>query len=141
MPKVQEIMCTKVITVSPETTVAEAIELLLKHRISGAPVVDEAGNLIGVVSEFRLMEVVYRPQVKSDLVSQVMTRDVLTVTEQTELADVANKFLSHRIRRMPVVRGRQLVGVIARSDVLRSAMRDTNAATTSYADLPARATA
>lgn len=141
MSKAQDVMSRQVITMSPTDTVEQAIRTLLERRISGAPVVDAFGNLVGVVSEFRLMEVVYRPQVKRDLVSEVMTRDVLTVTEQTDLAEVANKFLLHRIRRMPVVRGTQLVGVISRSDVLRCAVRDAGVLPPQIPGSPRRVTA
>jgi CBS domain-containing protein len=95
---------------------------MLEHEISGAPVVDAGQNLVGIISELRLLEVIYTPELKVAPVSQFMTRDVLTVTEATLLSEIATIFVLHRVRRVPVVRDGHLVGLISRRDLLRYAL-------------------
>ena len=97
-----------------------AIRGLLKHHVSGAPIVDEQGCLVGIVSEFQLLEAIYRPEVKQEQVRDLMTKDVITVTEDAGLSEVANLLLLHRIRRVPVVRDDKMVGIITRRDLLQS---------------------
>jgi CBS domain-containing protein len=112
-------MSTNLLAIRAEATVEEAIRCLLDHRVSGAPIVDEQGCLVGIVSEFQLLEAIYRPEVKQEQVRDLMTKDVITVTEDAALAEVANLLLLHRIRRVPVVRGGRLVGIVTRRDLLR----------------------
>jgi CBS domain-containing protein len=112
------VMTENVISISAAATVQEAIRLLVRHRISGAPVVDEAQQLVGIISEFQLMEIVFEPDLKSRPVADFMTKDVITVGEGALLSEVVSLFVVHRIRRLPVVRNGTLVGLIARRDVL-----------------------
>jgi len=112
-------MTKNVVSVDQDCTVEHAIRTLLEHRISGAPVADGAGNLVGIISEFQLLELIYEPEMRTAPVSRLMTKDVLTVDEQTTLSDVASLFVVHRIRRVPVVRDGRVVGLISRRDVLR----------------------
>jgi len=111
-------MTKAVVSISPTATVQEAIRLLVSNKISGAPVIDERQQLVGIISEFQLMEVVFDPELKSRPVSEFMTKDLITVGENALLSDVVSLFVMHRIRRLPVVRDGRLVGLIARRDVL-----------------------
>lgn len=113
------------VSVQPENTAAEAIRVLLDHQISGAPVLDDAGALLGIISEYRLLEVIYDATIKDSLVRDVMTRDVISVEEETPLADLASLFIVHRIRRVPVLRDGRVIGVISRRDLLRYAVGET----------------
>jgi len=112
-------MIADLLAIRTDATVEEAIRSLLDHRVSGAPVVDEQGCLVGIISEFQLIEAIYRPEVKQEQVRDLMTKDVITVTEDAALSEVANLLLLHRIRRVPVVRAGQLVGIVTRRDLLR----------------------
>jgi CBS domain-containing protein len=112
-------MIADLLAIRADTTVEEAIRSLLDHRVSGAPVVDQQGRLVGIISEFQLLEAIYRPEVKQEQVRDLMTRDVITVTEEAALSEVANLLLLHRIRRVPVVRDGRLVGIVTRRDLLR----------------------
>jgi CBS domain-containing protein len=100
-------------------TAEEVIKMLLEHRFSGAPVTDEQGCLKGIISEYRLLEVIFTPELKNAPVSKFMTTDVVTVDEETPLTEIASQFVLHRIRRLPVVRDGRLVGTISRRDLLR----------------------
>jgi CBS domain-containing protein len=117
----KDVMNEALVSVSPDTTIDEAIHILLDKKISGAPVLDQQGALVGILSEFQLLEVIYAPEIKARRVRDLMTKDVLTVQEEAGLADIVSLFILHRIRRIPVLRGTQLVGMITRSDILRYA--------------------
>lgn len=122
MYQAKDAMTTDMVTVSPDSTIEDAMRLLIDERISGAPVVDQHGKLIGIISEYQLLEVVYDPELKAQHVSDFMTRNVITVDADALLASVANMFVLHRIRRLPVVQNGQLVGVVARRDLLKYIM-------------------
>jgi CBS domain-containing protein len=119
MRRARDVMIVDLLAIRADATVEEAIRSLLDHRVSGAPVVDQQGCLVGIVSEFQLLEAIYRPEVKLEQVRDLMTKDVITVTEDAALSEVANLLLLHRIRRVPVVRAGRLVGIVTRRDLLR----------------------
>jgi CBS domain-containing protein len=126
-----------VVTVQPDTSVKEAARLLLRHSISAAPVVDGAGRLVGIVSELDLLlgdvpadpvaHVIPAPAEAAPpphLVSDVMTRDVLALAEDTDAADVAGLMRESSLKSIPVLRGEAVVGIVSRRDLLRSIARD-----------------
>ena len=113
-------MTPDLVTVGPNASIEEAIETLLSKEISGLPVVDESGRLVGVITEFALLAVAYDQRVKNHTVSQHMTRDVITVDVNDLLSRVADVCIVHRVRRVPVMQNGRLVGLIARRDVLRA---------------------
>ena len=115
----QEVMKRNVVSVSCHATVEETIRVLRQLDISGAPVVDEDDVVVGIISDFALLGIVYEPGLRTAKVAELMTRDVLTVAEQTPLNAIADLFIRHRIRRVPVVRGGRLVGVVSRPDLLK----------------------
>jgi CBS domain-containing protein len=114
------IMTSDVLTLGPDSSIEEAIETLLAREISGLPVVDAGGRLVGVITEFALLAVAYDQRVKNHTVSQHMTRDVITVDVNDPLSRVADVCIVHRVRRVPVMKNGRLVGLIARRDVLRA---------------------
>lgn len=140
--RAKDVMTTNVATLTPEMTVSEAAALFLSRRISGAPVVDAGGEVVGMMSEGDLLHRVETGTVKrrswwlqlfttpdqqamdfikshASRVKDVMTTPVISVTEDTPLADVADLLEGRRIRRVPVVRDGRLVGIISRADLLR----------------------
>jgi CBS domain-containing protein len=114
-----DVMQRDVICVSEDATVREAMHKLIAHHISGMPVVDGDDRLVGIISEFQLLEAAYLPEVRSRHVGELMTRDVVTVGEGAFLSDITNMMMVRGIRRIPVVRDGQVVGIVARRDVLR----------------------
>jgi CBS domain-containing protein len=115
---VSDIMTTHVITVDDNTRIEDAARLLARHRISGLPVVNGSGTLIGVVTEYDLLA-------KSGAsVADIMSRSVISVTPETNAEDVAHLLADRRVRRVPVLDSGRLVGIVSRSDlVLQIAMR------------------
>jgi CBS domain-containing protein len=111
--KVREIMTTPVVTAPADMPIGEVAELLAKRHITAVPIVDGEGTVLGLVSEFDLMA---RP---GQTAGEVMTRGVITVDQETEVDDVRFLLVERRIRRVPVMSGREMVGIISRSDIVR----------------------
>ena len=110
--KVKEIMTTRVLTVTTNTPVAEIAGLLRDNRISGVPVVDAGGAVIGLVSEYDLLAR------EGETAGDVMTPSVITVSEDTDVDDVRHLLIERRIRRVPVTSGQRLAGIVSRGDVV-----------------------
>lgn len=120
---VKDYMSSNLITFTPDMDVLDAIQKLLKNRITGAPVVDEHGNLIGTLSEADCMQVVVHSaynQSRGGKIEDYMSQDVMTVDVDASIVDVAELFAKHRIRSVPVVDDVDMVGVISRVDVLKA---------------------
>ncbi|MBX2815415.1 MAG: CBS domain-containing protein [Saprospiraceae bacterium] len=121
---VSDYMTRNLITFTPETPIDDAIATILKHRISGAPVVDDLGKLVGMLSETdcikTLMDGPYNNLPGGNgMVSNYMTRNVTTIGSNETILDLAYKFLNSAFRRFPVVDKGRLVGQISRSDILK----------------------
>jgi len=114
------IMTPNLVTVRPEASIDEAIELMLREQISGLPVLDDDDRLIGVITEFALLAIAYDRRVKNHTVKQHMTRELITVDVNDPVSRVADLCIVHRVRRVPVIKDGRMVGVIARRDVLRA---------------------
>ncbi len=115
----RQVMRSDVVTIKADASIGDAVALLLQHGISGLPVVDDQNQLLGIITEFSLIQSITKPELKIEPVSSVMSTDVITVTEDTLPLDVVTVMQKHRIRRVPVVRDGEVVGVIARRDILR----------------------
>ena len=141
--KASDVMSKRVVAIAPQATVLEAIELMLENRISGLPVVDPAGRLVGIVTEGdflhrtetgterkrpRWLEFLLGPNnlakdyVRSHgrKVEEVMTRELVTASEDTPLDEVVRVMERKRIKRLPVMRGREIVGIISRANLLHA---------------------
>lgn len=138
-----QVMTRNVITVTPETAIADAAAMMLKHHISGLPVVDTAGHLVGIVSEgdflrrFEIGTQRKRPNwlqfflgpgreasefvhERGRKVGEVMTCDPIKVAEDTPLDELVQTMERHGIKRLPVMRDDQLVGIVTRANLLRA---------------------
>ena len=119
-------MTTRLVTLSPEMDVLKAVELLLKNRISGAPVVDPFGNYLGVFSEKCSMQVLLDAayeQLPSNEVRMFMNTDAMTIEPDTHLLSMAQVFLLTSYRRLPVLEDGVLIGQVSRRDVMREAIK------------------
>jgi CBS domain-containing protein len=121
----RDIMNESLQTISPEATVQEAIESLLRKKISGLPVVDSHGRLVGIISEFALLAVAYDVEIRQEQVRKHMSTNVISVRPDDPISKVADTCIIHRVRRVPVVEDGTLVGLIARRDVLKGIYEDT----------------
>lgn len=125
MPKlitVQDHMTASLVTLRPDMDLLDAIHALVSHRISGAPVVDSHGHLVGMLSERDCLKLTLSAGYHgegSGRVADFMSPGVQTVDVKTSIVDVAMRFLAEPYRRYPVLRRNRLVGIISRRDVLR----------------------
>jgi CBS domain-containing protein len=120
---VKDYMAKSLVTFKPDTDVLDAVHELVKNRIAGAPVVDDAGNLVGMLSELDCMKVALNAGYHGDLggpVSDFMSDGVQTVDAEMSIVDLAQEFVDSKYRRFPVVESNRLIGQISRRDVLRA---------------------
>ncbi len=120
---IEQHMATELISVSPEDDILHAMRVLLDKNYSGAPVLDESGKLIGILSMKDCMEIVYNTAYHQDWggkVEQYMSREVEHIEADTSILTAAEKFLNSNFRRFPVLRNGRLVGQISRHDILRA---------------------
>jgi len=139
--KAADVMTRRIISVSPEATVLEAIKLMLKHHISGLPVTGRKGKLVGIVTE---SDFLHRPEIGTERkrsrwldalfgpaagahdyvrshglkVQDVMTRDPVTVAENAPLDEAVRIMEAHSVKRLPVMRRGKLVGIVSRADLM-----------------------
>lgn len=120
---VKDYMTGKLVTFHPDTDVLDAIHELVRNNIAGAPVVDDSGELVGMISELDCMKIALQANYHGDWggpVSDYMTSDAQTVDGNMSIVDLAQRFMDTGFRRFPVVLEQRLIGQISRRDVLRA---------------------
>lgn len=141
--RAHQIMTRPVITVRPETTIAEAANIMLQRHVSGLPVIDAAGKLLGIVSEGdfirrseigtqrkrgRWLKFILGPgKSATDFVhehgrkvAEIMTPEPLTITEDTPLDEIVALMEKNNVKRLPVARGEQVVGIVSRANLVQA---------------------
>ncbi len=141
--KAKDVMTSPVISVEPDESIWQAVRTMLQRHISGLPVIDKQGRLVGIVSEgdflrraetgtqrrrARWLEFLIGPGRLADeytrshgrKISDIMTPDPLTVTEETSLDEVVRTMEKRRIKRLPVVRGNVVVGILTRANLVHA---------------------
>jgi CBS domain-containing protein len=124
--RVRDIMVTKPVVFTSDTDLLDAVSTLVDRHITGAPVVDARGNLVGLLTErdfLRAALVAGYHGERGGCVGDYMSRDVETVNADDSLLDVATRFIETKRRRYPVIEDNRVVGVVVRRDVLRAVMR------------------
>ena len=118
MPLIRDIMSKIVVSIRPDATLIDAVKVLTKHHLSGAPVVSAAGEVIGFISEPNLMDVLFDEESRTCKVSDYMSREVQMVHVNDSIATAATMFAMFGFRRLPVVEDGRLIGVVTRRDLL-----------------------
>jgi CBS domain-containing protein len=108
----KDIMTRDVITVNPTMTVKSLAMMLIKNQISGAPVADKVGKIVGVVSE---SDIVAK---KGKDVKSIMSKKVVSVREETPVEEIARLMTTHHIKRLPVMTDGKVVGIVSRADIV-----------------------
>ena len=152
----RDVMVRDVITIAPRDSVAQAARLIAQNDVSALPVIDDHGRLVGIISEGDLMN---REEIGTEIhhpwwieavtpgaalaaefakshgkrVEEVMSENVITATEDTSLADIATLLERNRIKRIPILRDDELVGIVSRSNLVQ-ALASNGAASTASLD-------
>ena len=143
--KVEEVMIRDVISVNRNSSIEEIVEVLTKNKLSGIPVLSDGGYLVGMVTEGDLLRLETTPRLPEFInllgaviyyhgvdtynedfkkmlaqkAADIMTEDVITVKEGTDIAEVVHLMLDHNIKQVPVVDGSKIVGMVARADIIK----------------------
>lgn len=121
--KVRDIMTTNIIATKKDIHLTEVMALLLRNHISGLPVEDDEGNLIGIISEIDLVNSVFSGNADGTTAEEVMSKAVLSFSPDMELAELVQVFSSKRLRRVPIVDKGKVVGIVSRRDILREMLK------------------
>ena len=123
LPKISEFMDRVVPTLGPDMQIMKAVDNLLRHKVTGAPVVDSDGRLLGIITETDLLKLltqgIHGQPPTEATVADYMSTDVVTVPQTADIYYVAGIFLNNNFRRLPVVEDGKIVGAITRYDLLR----------------------
>ncbi|GAA2304423.1 hypothetical protein GCM10010149_62630 [Nonomuraea roseoviolacea subsp. roseoviolacea] len=133
---VREVMSSPVVTVGRTTSIRQAVRVLYEHDITAAPVLDDAGRLVGVVSELDLLRGEFPPDPRASarpvpggegpppaLVWQVMTHAVVTVSETADVTAAVDLMVGKHVKSLPVLAGHRVVGMVSRRDLMRMLAR------------------
>jgi predicted transcriptional regulator len=125
---VSDYMTRKLIVFQPQQSVLEAMNQLIKNRISGAPVVNENQELVGIISEGDCIKQItesryYNQPIENITIEEHMIKNVETIPGDMNIFDAAEKFLSSKRRRFPIVEEGKLVGQISQKDILKAALK------------------
>ena len=144
--KAKDIMVKEVITVKQQATIEEIARTLINNNISGVPVVDDAGNLVGIVTEGDLLYKEMSPRLPEAInilgaiiyysgvdrytedwkkimamqASEIMTDKVVVVREDAEIQEISGLMVEHGIKNIPVVQGKKIVGIVSRADIIKT---------------------
>ena len=152
-----DVMTTNVVSVGPKTGVRDIAQLMLKHQVSGVPVVDDEQRVIGIVSEGDLIRRVEAPdastrswwlslfsspnrsaqdyvKVRGHYADEIMTHNVIEIGEEMALSEIAGVLERHKIKRVPVTRDGKLIGIVSRANLLHGLASQTTLETTSLDD-------
>ena len=110
----KEIMTRDIITVAPDLTVRKLAMTLVKNQISGAPVAAKNGKIVGIVSE---ADIVAK---KGKDVKAIMSKKVISIAEDTPVEEIAQLMTKHKIKRLPVMNGGKVVGIVSRADIVNA---------------------
>jgi len=143
--RVKNVMSKNVLFAHPETTYEEAAKLMYENNLSGLPVIDNKGNLVGIISEKDLFRAMYpnyedfiaNPEeyfnheeqeqkileIKNNPISMYMSKKVVSISPETSLMAAGGIMLAHHLHRLPVVEDGKLVGIVSREDIYKSILK------------------
>jgi CBS domain-containing protein len=121
--KAADVMTSEVITANKSMMLTEVMDLLLRWHISGLPVVDGDGRLLGIISEIDLVNLAFDGNAGDTTVEEAMTADVVCFAPDADLSDMVMCFSRQHLRRVPIVEDGKVVGIVSRRDILREMLR------------------
>jgi CBS domain-containing protein len=120
---IREVMTQPVVAIGPDDTLAEAIQTLTRQHTGSLPVIDGEGRVIGMISELQMIDVAFDREIRSAPVYAYMSADVQVVEANEPLTRAAQLFALYSFRRLPVVEGGRLIGIVTRRDLMNYALR------------------
>lgn len=115
----KDIMNTNVITANADASISDVAKIMTEHHISGTPIINEEGKLVGIVTERDLL-------LQSELIASVtdiMTKEMITVSEDTPVDEISALLLAYSIKRIVVTRDKEVIGIVSRQDILKSKIK------------------
>jgi CBS domain-containing protein len=119
MHETKDIMSTDVVYVHPDTPVTRVVELLIENDITGVPVVDPSGRLVGIVTEKDLIGVLFGQETPVGTARDYMTEDVMSFDENDDIIAICECLVHNHLRRVPILAEGKLVGIISRRDLIK----------------------
>ena len=119
MLKARDVMTKEVITITPDKTLEEAIKVLVENKISGLPVCDEKKRVLGMISERDILNFIFSGNVKMTTVREAMNNDVISFPSDTDIDKISLTMGEKQIRRVPIIDGGTLVGIVSRRSIIR----------------------
>lgn len=117
---IKDIMTTDVVTVTPDTTIYEALDLLIQRNVSGIPVVNDIKEVVGILSEKDVLRILIDRNLDvKKTVYDYMSREVIAFNESDNAIDICKFFIRSHVRRVPIVKDGKLVGIISRRDIVK----------------------
>lgn len=122
MLKAKDIMVKKVITIDPEATLADAIDILISKKISGMPVVNKKGKMVGLISEKDILNFIFSGNLNNTTVSEAMSRKVVSFSPDTSIDKIALTIGENKFRRVPITNSEgKVIGIVSRRDIIKAA--------------------
>lgn len=117
--RASDIMTQPVVTISREALLIDAIKLLLRHHLGSLPVVDAEGDLVGIITQYDVMNFALSGNAADTHVHEAMSDKIISMSPDADLNEVMQLLVSRRLHRVPIVREQKVVGMVSRRDVLR----------------------
>jgi CBS domain-containing protein len=119
MVRAKDVMSKRVMTLKPDSRVVDVIRFLAEHKVTGAPVVSDDMHLLGMVTEKDiLMMLLYDKDIKTKTVSDLMTKEVISFTEEDDLMEIFKILVENNFRRVPILSNGTLTGIVSRRDII-----------------------
>src|SRR5262245_34120363 len=122
MPVIRDVMNRCAVTVRLDDTLIDAVNVLCKHHLSGAPVLSAKGDVVGFICESDLMDVLFDVAARSNPISAYMDGGIYAIDPEDSIASAATMFALYGVRRLPVIENGMLIGVVTRRDLLKYAI-------------------
>lgn len=123
MFEAEMVMATNVIAVNRDLPIYEAIRILIDNNVTGLPVINEDMTLAGIITEKDVLRLLYDNEDKPGSVEDFMTEEVISFDHRDSLLDIAECFMNHHIRRVPILEKGKLAGVISRKDIIECILK------------------